>query len=63
MSLNNGPELTREERQYWQTQAAYWGVREEICTTGLDYAIEQRRKALIMLGMISLTAVMEVANE
>jgi hypothetical protein len=47
-------QLTSEQRQHWQSQAAYWGVREEDAQTALEYAQRQRENALRMLGMLGV---------
>ena len=47
------PILTNEQRQHWQTQAAYWCVNEEAATMALEYAQRQRENALRMLGMLA----------
>lgn len=46
--------LTPEQREYWQGQAAYWGVQEENAMTALEYAQRQRESALRMLGMLGV---------
>lgn len=47
-------DLTPEQCEYWQGQAAYWGVREEDAMTALEYAQRQRESALRMLGMLGV---------
>lgn len=47
-------ELTPEQREYWQSQAAYWGVREEDAFKSLEVAQRSRQKALRMLGMLAV---------
>lgn len=51
--------LTPEQRQHWQDQAAYWGVREEDAHTALEVAQRNREHALRMLGMIGVERGME----
>jgi len=47
-------DVTPEQRQHWQEQAAYWGVKEEDAMTALEYAQRQRENALRMLGMLGV---------
>jgi hypothetical protein len=46
--------LTAEQREHWQSQAAYWGVREEDAMAAVEYAQRQREHALRMLGILSV---------
>lgn len=46
--------LTREQRDYFHGQAAYWEVVQETAQKQLDYATEQRAYSMRMLGMIAI---------
>lgn len=56
-------ELSKEERNHWHEQAAYWGVRQEVCETGLEYATQQRVIALQKLGMLSVENTVELQQK
>lgn len=47
------PQLTSEQRQHWQEQAAYWAVHEEYAERALEVAQRGRENALRMLGMLA----------
>ena len=46
--------LTPEQREYWHSQAAYWGVHEENAEKALEVAQRGRENALRMLGMLGV---------
>lgn len=46
--------LTPEQREYWHTQAAYWGEHEEYAIRALEVAQRGRENALRMLGMLGV---------
>ena len=46
--------LLPEQRQHWQEQASYWGVREDDAQVALEYAQRHRQDALRMLGMLAV---------
>lgn len=46
------PELDPQQKEYFHSQAAYWGEVIEVAEKQLEYAIGQRALALEMLGMI-----------
>jgi hypothetical protein len=47
-------ELTGEQRQYWQDQAAYWLITQENAELAVEYAGRQREFALRRLGMLGV---------
>lgn len=47
-------ELTPEQREHWQSQAAYWCVREEDAQRAVEVAQRNREAALRMLGMLGV---------
>lgn len=47
-------QLTTEQRQHWQDQAAYWLIKEEDAERAVEYAGRQRENSLRMLGMIGV---------
>jgi hypothetical protein len=48
------PVLDAQQREHWQSQAAYWGVHEEYAAHALEVAQRGRENALRMLGMIGV---------
>jgi len=46
--------ITPEQREHWQEQAAYWCIKAEDAMTALEYAQRQRENALRMLGMLGV---------
>lgn len=45
-------QMTGEQRQHWQDQAAYWLIKQEDLEVAMDYALRQRENCLRMLGMV-----------
>lgn len=45
-------ELGTDQKEYFHSQAAYWGEVVEMAERQLEYALGQRAYALTMLGML-----------